>query len=259
MNWTFLSGEHDLDHSIWHLIFNHFKTSMWLKSSWFPLCFDHTWFICLYLTWGTTMGWVNELIAYKPKGQTWIYLLLLPMISAFLVIRKCTKSILARRPRSMTFACTVKPPNYGLLTNGNSFIRNKFSYINLFPCHLIVNNVSEQRKFPYPEQGNLLNVKWRETVPVMPTFPWFSTFSSTQCARDKSKRQSYEKVWPGFYLDRLQRITQKSPPWPMLKILRNTVWSLLLSRQIHVARHTCKLWVQMKSRKINNLLILTDL
>ena len=27
---------------------------------------------------------------------------------------------------------TVKPLNYGLLTNGNSFIRNKFSYINLF-------------------------------------------------------------------------------------------------------------------------------
>ena len=54
---------------------------------------------------------------------------------------------------------TVKPPNYGLLTNGNSFIRNKFSYINLFPCHLIVNNVSKQRKFPYPEHGNLLNVK----------------------------------------------------------------------------------------------------
>ena len=54
---------------------------------------------------------------------------------------------------------TVKPLNYGLLTSGNSIIRNKFSYINLFPCHLIVKNVSKQRKFPHPEHGNLFNAK----------------------------------------------------------------------------------------------------
>ena len=93
--------------------------------------------------------------------------------------------------------CTVKPPNYGLPTNGNSFIRNKSSYINLFPCHLIVNNASKQRKFPYPEHGNLLNVKWRETVPDMRTFQRFPIISAyRECARDRSERQSYEKVWP---------------------------------------------------------------
>ena len=75
---------------------------------------------------------------------------------------------------------TVKPLNYGLLTSGNSFIWNKFQYINLFPCNLIVNNVSEQRKFPYPEHGNLLNVKQRKSCSICGHFRNFLPFSSTE-------------------------------------------------------------------------------
>ena len=45
-----------------------------------PLCFDHIWFICLYLTRGTTMGWVREMMASQRQGQTCIYLPLNPLL-----------------------------------------------------------------------------------------------------------------------------------------------------------------------------------
>ena len=102
--------------------------------------------------------------------------------------------VTAITPADATKAITVKPPNYGLLPSGNSFIRNKFPCINLIPCHLIVNNVSKQRKFPYLEHGNLLNVKWREIVPDMRTFPRFSTvFENRECACDRLERQKLRK------------------------------------------------------------------
>ena len=70
---SFLSGEPDRSFCLvfdLQLLWDIYVT--W--NSWLPLCFDHTWFICLYLTRGTTMGWVSEIIACQPQGQTWIYL-----------------------------------------------------------------------------------------------------------------------------------------------------------------------------------------